>query len=256
MSFLNTWFNVNKIALNTGKTEYIVFKGRSKCFGDIDNVLGGQKLNRSQNLKYLGVLIDEHLNWKAQISSLCSKLRRANGALSKVRHHVPSNILLNIYHALFSSHMRYACQLWGQVENTNTRRILVLQKCALRLMSFSHPCTPSSPLFRYFEILTIFDLVKLLNILLVHQYLNSLLPSDLCSTLVFKRIDHSYSTRRQNLRLLKLPHAYTSAHGLKRLSNQAILQWNSFLKFCPQLADLPLNRVKTIVKSIFIAHYT
>ena len=90
-----------KIALNTGKTEYFVFKGRSKCFGDIDIVLGGQKLNRSQNLKYLDVLIDEHLNWKAQISSLFSKLRRANGVLSKVCHHVPSNFLLNIYHALF-----------------------------------------------------------------------------------------------------------------------------------------------------------
>ena len=151
--------------------------------------------------------------------------------------------------------MRYACQLWGQVENANTRRVLVLQKCALRLMSSSHPRTPSRPLFRYFEILTIFDLVKLLNILLVHQHLNSLLPSDLCSTLVFKRIDHSYPTRRQNLGLLKLPYANTTTHGLKRLSSQAILQWNSFLKFCPQLADLPLNRVKTIAKSFFITHY-
>ena len=61
LNFLNEWLNANKIALNTGKTEYIVFKGRSKCLGDIDIVLGGQKLNRSQNPKYLGVLIDEHL---------------------------------------------------------------------------------------------------------------------------------------------------------------------------------------------------
>ena len=62
-----------KCQQNTEKTEYIVFKGRSKCFGDIEVVLGGQKLNRSQNLKYLGVLINEHLNWKARISTLCSK---------------------------------------------------------------------------------------------------------------------------------------------------------------------------------------
>ena len=68
--FLYEWLNANKILK---KTEYIVFKGRSKCFGDIEVVLGGQKLNRSQNLKYLGVLINEHLNWKARISTLCSK---------------------------------------------------------------------------------------------------------------------------------------------------------------------------------------
>ena len=256
LNFLNEWLNANKIALNTGKTEYIVFKGRSRSFGDIDIILGGQKINRSQNLKYLGVLIDEHLNWKTQISSLCSKLRRANGALSKLRHYVSPDILLNIYHALFSSHMRYACQLWGQIENTTTRRVLVLQKCALRLMSFSHPRTRSRPLFRHFEILTIFDLVKLLNVLLVHQYLNSNLPSDLHDTLVFERVDHLYPTRRQNIGLLKLPHANTTTHGLNRLSNQAILQWNSFQTLYPKLSDLPLNHVKTIAKSLFITHYT
>ena len=145
----------------------------------IDIVLGGQILDRSQNFKYLGVPIEEHLGcWKAQISSLCSKLRKANGALSKIRHYVPSNILLNIYHALFSSHMRYACQLWGQVENTNTHRVLVLQKVLYSYHVLFHPCIPSSPLFRYFEILTIFDLVKPLNVLLVIIN-NSLLPSDL-----------------------------------------------------------------------------
>ena len=104
--------------------------------------------------------------------------------------------------------------------------------------------------------LRVLYLLKLLNILLVHQHLNSLLPFDLCSTLVFKRIDHLYPTRSQNLALLKLPYANTTTHGLKRLSSQAILQWNSFLKFCPQLADLPLNRVQTIAKSFFITHYT
>ena len=126
---------------------------------------------------------------------------------------------LSTFIMIYSVHEVCMSAMGSSWKYQNTR-VLVLQKCALRIKVFSHPLTPSSPLFRYFEILTIFDLVKLL----VHQYLNSLLPSDLCSTLVFKRIDHSYSTRRQNLRLLKLPHAYTSAHGLKRLSNQAILQ--------------------------------
>ena len=90
----------------------------------------------------------------------------------------------------------------------------------------------------YIDILkffTIFDLVKLLNILLNHQCLNSLLPSDLCITLVFKRIYHSYPTRSKNI--VKLPHANIIAQGLKRLSSQATLQLNSFLKFCPQLTD-------------------
>ena len=256
LKFLNDWLNANKIALNAGKTEYIIFRSRFGSSGDIDIYLGGQKISRSQSLKYLGVLIDEHLNWKAHISNLCSKLRRANGALSKIRHFVPSNILLNIYHAIFSSHMRYGCQLWGQNENTTTRRVLILQKCALRIISFSHPLSPSAPLFNGFKILTIFDLVKLLNVLLVHQYLNLNLPSDIHSTLVFERIDHAYSTRRKCLGLLKLPYVCTTTYGHKRLLNLAILQWNFFQdQHSYDLSEMSSNRLKTLIKSYYLKQY-
>ena len=80
---LSSWLNANKIALNVEKTEYIIFKSRFKFPGDLNLFLNGRKLSPSSSLKYLGVLLDEHLNWDQHISNLCCKLRRANGVLSK-----------------------------------------------------------------------------------------------------------------------------------------------------------------------------
>ena len=244
--------------LNSNKTEYIVFSSRLKSPGDLNIHLGGQKLNPSKTLKYLGVTIDEHLNWNSQISNICYKLRRANGALSRIRHFVNSSILLNIYHSLFGSHLRYGCQLWAQNENTATRRVFVLQKCAVRLISFSLPRSPSAPIFSSLKILTLFDLVKLLNILLIYQFLNSSLPLDLLSTLVFEKIAHVYPTRSQSLGLLKLPRVGTSTYGLKSLSYQAISQWNFFqvMISSDNLANLPLPTIKDIIKSYFLSQYT
>jgi len=54
----------------------------------------------------LGVHLDEHLNWKCligNVSSISVKLRRANGALSKLCHFIPTRLLVNIYHAIFMS---------------------------------------------------------------------------------------------------------------------------------------------------------
>ena len=39
-------------------------------------------------IKYLGVLLDEHLSWKPHISELTKKLNRSNSMLSKIRHYV------------------------------------------------------------------------------------------------------------------------------------------------------------------------
>ena len=153
------------------------------------------KLNSSSSIKYLGVFLDEHLNWNKHISDLCCKLRRANGALSKIRHYVPTDILLSVFHAIFNSHMRYASQLWAQSETVSTRRVLIL--------------------------------VKTLHILFVHQHLNFQLPPDLCNTIHFNKIDHSYPTRSQSLGLLKCPEVSTVRYGLKSL----ILYIFSFLLF-------------------------
>ena len=96
--------------------------------------------------------------------------------------------------------------VWGgQHSNTTSQRAFILQKYALRIISFSVPQTPSAPLFHNFKILTIFDLVKLLNILFIHKYLNFNLLSDLCDTFNFVYIDHNYATRNRTMGLLKLP---------------------------------------------------
>ena len=128
--------------------------------------------------------------------------------LSKLRHYLPLKILVNIYHSIFSSHTRYSCQIWGLRDNTNSHRILTLQKAALRLITFSAPRTPSYPIFSNLGILKFFDIVEVLNILFVHQHLNQNLPSDLLKTLKFTKISHSFNTRVNVLGLLQPPSLY------------------------------------------------
>ena len=42
------------------------------------------------------------------------KPSRANSLLANIRYHVDSK-LLKTYSATFESHLRYVCQLWGQI---------------------------------------------------------------------------------------------------------------------------------------------
>ena len=104
------------------------------------------------SVKYLDVHLDEHLNWKFHILDIATKLQGANGMLSKLCHYLPLKILVNIYHSIFTSHMCYSCQIWGLRDNTNSYFILILQKAALRLITFSAPRTPSNPIFSNFGI--------------------------------------------------------------------------------------------------------
>ena len=86
-------------------------------------------------MKYLGINIDENLNWKQQISDIAIKLNKANGILSKLRHFIDRKTLKSIYHAIFEPHLYYSLLVWAQNSNS-IKRLFVLQKKSLRIIYF------------------------------------------------------------------------------------------------------------------------
>ena len=56
-----------------------------------------QRIYFSNNVKYLGIKIDENLNWKHHINEVSTKLIRANAILFKIRNFVNPKILRSIY---------------------------------------------------------------------------------------------------------------------------------------------------------------
>ena len=55
--------------------------------------LNGKRLNPISTVKYLGVLLDEHLLWTKPVNWVHSKLNQTNGILSKLRYNTSLPIL-------------------------------------------------------------------------------------------------------------------------------------------------------------------
>ena len=255
---LVSWLNANKISLNASKTEFVIFRSPWKRMDCIPRLkLFGKILTPSKSVKYLGVHLDEHLNWKVHTGAVAAKLRRANGAISKLRHYVPRDVLLNVYHAIFASHMRYASQVWGLCDNTVTHRIQVLQNTAMRLITFNGPRTSASPLYAELGLLKFFDHVKVMNILYVQKYLNDSLPIDVLSTLDFEEIDHPRGTRRNASKHLKLSTVNTLNFGLNSFTRLSSKQWNELLRNYPNknLCNLESDDLKSLATNFYLGKY-
>ena len=75
--------------------------------------LNRQRLHSSNNVKYLGIKIDENLNWKHHINEVSTKLIRVNAILFKIRNYVNPKILRLIYFAIFKSYLNYSSIVWA-----------------------------------------------------------------------------------------------------------------------------------------------
>ena len=102
------WMDCNKLALNIEKTNYILFHSPKKKPTDLIPLKFGKKsITRAKYVKFLGVLVDEHLSWKYHICELCKKLSRTTGLLFKLRHWLPLATLICLNNSLFSSFLKY-----------------------------------------------------------------------------------------------------------------------------------------------------
>ena len=156
------------------KTELVIFKHqRKKLDSPIKIKLNRKRLYPSKSVKYLGIKIDESLNWKQHIHDIAIKLNRANALLYTIINFVNRHILRTIYFAIFDTHLNYANLIWGQNLNA-VSRIVILQKKALIVMNFQSRDSHSSPLFKSNDILKFEDKILIENILFINKSVNNL----------------------------------------------------------------------------------
>ena len=214
------------MALNVKKTELVIFKHqRKKLDSPIKIKLNRKRLYPSKSVKYLGIKIDESLNWKQHIHDIAIKLNRANALLYMIRNIVNRHILRIIYFAIFDTHLNYGNLIWGQNLNA-VSRIVVLQKKALRIMNFHSRDSHSRPLFKSNLILKREDKILIENKLIINKSFNNLLPAIFKNWFTFCSDVHNYQTVSSTSDKIFKPSYRTDSFGKSSITIGAINSWN------------------------------
>ena len=194
--------------------------------------------------------IDNHLNWNHDIVQLSKKLSRANKIFSKLRHNVPLEYCIKVYSALFHSHLSYGCSLWGLTTNESIKKIEILQKKSVRILTFSDADAHSNPLFIQLNIVKVIDLIKLNQLKLTYRFYASSLPTDLQSLSKFSCDVHTtnlcLNSARKNL--LYIPRINSVSYGNKSLRYQCPAIWNKTVKHGIELGPvkIPLDKIHNV----------
>ena len=154
LNLLTEWFKVNKLALNVTKSNFMVIRSKGKLIPpDISLRIDGGSLKMVQHTKYLGVIIDEFMDWNTHVRKICKTIAPIAGILSRVRYLVSFSILRQLYYALIHPHILYCIETWGAAYHNSLKPLIVLQKKVIRIITFSHPLTHSEDLFKFIRIL-------------------------------------------------------------------------------------------------------
>ena len=119
----------------------------------------------------------------------------------RLRDFVNLNVLKNLYYSLIYSHIVYAIQVWGSANITETNKILLLQKKAVRMIvrkdqypQSPGPLHPSNPLFFELGILKVQDVFKLHTGKFIYGCLSHSTPNLFWDWFVYSHSVHHYNT--------------------------------------------------------------
>ena len=202
---LNQWFIANKLTLNLKKTKLMLFnkqKLKPNALKKFKLNINKTNIEQVDQIKYLGVILDNKLNWHSHIEYMCTKLSRAAGVIFKMRNILPRRALLMIYNSLGASYLRYGVMSWGTARTTALAKLKVLQNKIIRYITHSPLLTNVTAQYRLLSILNVHQLLTLETAKFMFKQSKSQLPKAFDEH--FPHINHTHQTRTKRKAIYSL----------------------------------------------------
>ena len=141
------WLLHNRLKLNADKTVYMIFQQKNTVSSNIQLNINNSTLSQVQTTKYLGLIINEKLNWSEHIKKLNNKIIPMLGALHRCAKYLNNTNRYLIYNAYILCNVRYLINIWGTCGLVNMRRVQVLQNRSIKILFQKPYLTPTSELY-------------------------------------------------------------------------------------------------------------
>ena len=252
---IKEWFDANKLKVNTSKTDYSVFSPpKLKIPPELKSItFKDTEIEGSTSCKFLGLILDNKLNFIEHIENLTKQLVKIGTAFKLIRNHLTTNDKMKIYNAYFSSKIRYGIETYGITSERNLRRIQIQQNRALKILFNKDIRTNTKALHYKLNTLLVKDMRNHCLLKIPHKYIHNQPNNQSTNTEIhFKQNTkiHEHNTRQINqLRT----HKYKTKIGQQTVENTAARLWNNLPDHIKK-TEKP-NSFKKQTKDLYLKKY-
>ena len=128
-----SWYKNNFLLANPEKFKSLTVNPRNIDAQNDDKTLNidNYDIRKTEQIKLLGVYIDENLNFAGHISELCTRASQKVGILEHLRNLIPCNAKLMLNKTSILPHLTYFHLVWKFCKSSDSRKIERIQERAL-----------------------------------------------------------------------------------------------------------------------------
>ena len=200
---VHEWYESNKLVINTSKSNVMLLTTRQMLSHmtdtDLNVCIGNYEILQCNNIKYIGVDIDNVLSWDMQTDIISKKLVFIISRLSRLKPVLPSQMLMYIYTSIIRPKIDFAISVWA------IRPHITLIKCsgcktAARILTgnFDYVNTRGIDLVKTLGLMNVSQIRDYFMIILMFKSIHGLVPNYLCDEITMQR-DIAVRTTRSTI---------------------------------------------------------
>ena len=225
MNIAQEWYTRHSLLNNLTKTEVMIItsKIKQKEYKKIEYTINENgiltKFKGKDNMKILGVWVDEDITWGKQVSSMKTKAFNNARNLCRINQLVPMKTKINLYNSYVASQLSYADIIWGGCNEENKKKLQKVQNFSLRSMTGK---TSSTDARNSLNFLTLEEKRKIHYGVYGYKLANGLAPEK--QTAEFNK--HSATSKRLGERGTMKPPLHKTHQFKMSTLYQTINEWN------------------------------
>ncbi len=204
---IRQWLIRNKLSLNVKKTDFMIIGSSQKlnriANSDINIHINGERIQRVNECKHLGVIIDDTLTWSKHITHITKKIAPGLFYLRKSKNIIPYDMQCTLYNAIIAPHFNYCNVVWGNCNLTLQNKLQVLQNRAAKIIKGVDRYTSSTQTLKDLK----WDNLKVKQFqneaITMYKAVNNILPTYICKR--FERKQVQYNLRNSNVLFIDKP---------------------------------------------------
>ena len=206
LKIIEDWLLSNKLSLNISKTYAMKFwTGKGEKAEKLSLQLNENTIPLVKHTKFLGVIIDEDLNWSKHINNIISKISVNKNLIGRTRNILNDHAKKCIYYSHIYSHISYANTIWSNSVSYKQEKVInTIQKYCIKAILNMPKNTPSDPLFKSLKIMKFNEIKRFELCKLAHNLKEKELPKPLMELFNNNcKKTHRYHTRFKQLPNIK-----------------------------------------------------
>lgn len=240
------WLNMNSLYINVNKTKFMIIKSklsRLDTENHVDVLINNIRIDQVNEIKYLGVIIDEHLSFSNHAIYVANKVIKKANLIGRAGQDMSIYTKLTIYKTIILPHFNFCSTVLFLLNN---QELQILQKRQNRVMRHILNCnrrTSIKLMLDTLNLLSVRQIIYLNTLIFIYKIVHNMVPIHLLQNCTFVREIHDYNTRgSQNFYIPTVKHNYSQ----KSLYHNGLKLYNSLPEHIKE--STTLNKFKLACK--------